>query len=73
VRRRRRKHRRNPLGSTAKDLIWTLAVTALTAATGAVVVYYVNKKLAAATATQTAAQIGKGSLYPTHQTTSGGG
>jgi hypothetical protein len=41
---RRRRAKRNP-GYTAKQIGWTIAITALTAATGAVVIWYVNKKL----------------------------
>lgn len=45
-RRRRRKHRRNPTSDRSlKAIAWTVGITALTAAVGAVVVYYVNKKL----------------------------
>lgn len=44
--RKRRRARRNPRdGYTAKQIAWTVAITAITAATGAVVIYYVNKKL----------------------------
>lgn len=43
---RRRRRRRNPLEShTAKQLGWTIAITAITAATSAVVIWWVNRRL----------------------------
>jgi hypothetical protein len=43
---RRRRAKRNPQsGYTAKQIGWTIAITALTAATGAVVIWYVNRRL----------------------------
>mgnify|MGYP001573024651 CR=1 FL=1 len=47
MRKKRRRAKRNPpAGYTAKQIGWTVAITALTAATGAIVIWYVNKKLA---------------------------
>jgi len=43
VRRRRRK--RNPSDHSFRAIAWTIGITALTAATGAVVVWYINKRL----------------------------
>jgi heme/copper-type cytochrome/quinol oxidase subunit 2 len=44
--RRRRRRRRNPTHDHSLHAIaWTIGITALTAATGAIVVYYVNKRL----------------------------
>jgi hypothetical protein len=51
--------------------LWTIVVSALTAATGAIVVYYVNKRLNQ-TNQQQQAVVGKGNLYPAPQTTSAG-
>lgn len=47
MRKRRRRARRNPEDHSVKQIAWTVGITALTAATTAFVVWYVNKKLTA--------------------------